>query len=57
MKPVIQIVEDVMEQAKGYGLGLSTINMMYYGIFKPVINRHIKEGVINYTPAIIDGDV
>ena len=55
MKPITQIVEDVMAQAKNYGSEQSTISMMYYGIFKPVINRHDKEGLSEYTPSIVEG--
>ena len=39
MKPVIQIVDDVMAQIKDYGSEQSTINMMYYGIFKPKMQK------------------
>ncbi len=53
MKPIIQIVDDVMAQIKDYGSEQSTINMMYYGIFKPIINRHDKEGVSEYTASIV----
>ena len=54
MRPITQIVEDVMAQAKDYGSEQSTVNMMYYGIFKPIINRHDKEGVSEYTPSIVE---
>lgn len=53
MRPIIQIVDDVMAQAKDHGSAQSTINMMYNGIFKPIINRHLKEGSSEYTPSII----
>ena len=55
MKPVTQIVDDVVGQMKDYGSEQSTINMMYYGIFKPIINRHEKEGLSEYTPSIVEG--
>lgn len=54
MRSITQIVEDVMAQAKDYGSEQSTVNMMYYGIFKPIINRHDKEGLSEYTPSIVE---
>jgi len=54
MRPITQIVEDVMAQAKDYGSEQSTVSMMYYGIFKPIINRHDKEGLSEYTPSIVE---
>lgn len=55
MRAVTQIVDDVISQIKDYGSEQSTINMMYYAIFKPIINLHDKEGVSEYTPAIVEG--
>ena len=54
MKTATSIVDDVMAQIKDYGSEQSTINMMYYGIFKPIINRHDKEGLSEYAPCVIE---
>lgn len=54
MKPIIQIVDDVMAQALEIGMGQSRVSSMYYGIFKPIINLHEKEGIVDYTPSIVE---
>ena len=55
MRTVTQIVDDVISQIKDYGSEQSTINMMYYAIFKPIINLHDREGLSEFTPAIVEG--
>ena len=54
MKSITEIVDDIMDQMKDYGLKQGTIKMQYYGVFKPIINRHLDEGLTSYSQAIVD---
>ena len=54
MRTIAQIVDDVMIQARDYGSEQGTMNLMYYSILKPIINRHERESLSEYTPSIVE---
>jgi len=53
MQDIESIVESVKILLADYGLSPGTIDMQYYAIYKPVINRHHEIGVSEYSEEIV----
>lgn len=54
MPEITHVVNGVIDQQKMYGYAPTSIDMMYYAVFKPIINRHAARGIEEYSADIVD---